>query len=40
MPLPEAVAPPTEDNEELAELTEAFTKESNKWTDMGYAQLR
>jgi hypothetical protein len=40
MPLPDSVVPPPEDTDELAELTEVSAKETNKWADMGYSQLR
>jgi hypothetical protein len=40
MPLPDSVVPPPEDTDDLAELTEVSAKETNKWADMGYSQLR
>jgi hypothetical protein len=40
MPLPEHVAPPPEDNDDLQEDGDGLHKESNKWQDLGHSQLQ
>ena len=40
MPLPDNVAPPPEDNDDLQEEADSLQKESNKWQDLGHSQLQ
>lgn len=40
MPLPDNVAPPPEDMDELHEDSDSLQPEANKWQDLGHSQLQ